>query len=515
MPRAQPPRIACIVCPLFPLAARLRSEPELLQEALAVFEGNGHHARVVAATRAARNAGIRPGHSLPQARSRMPKLVARARDEECERTAQEVLLEIAESFSPRVEAAGNGIAYLDVRGLERRFPGQDSEGQIGRALLRALDRESLPARVGIAANKLAARTAASLLPTPTLVPAGEEASFLAPLPLSRLCPEMEIAETLERWGIRSIGEFGKIPAPEVASRLGPAGSDLHASARGCDLRPLAPRVPPPDFREGMNLEWPLVTLEPFLFLARAALERLCRRLEAQGLGCSRLDFSLRLEPEGFHERSIPLPSATCDAKTLLTLVRLDLERDTPGAPVTGFSFSAYPDRPRAAQLSLFGPATLSPERLATTLARLFALLGPGRVGTPKSPDGHRPERASLCEYRPPPPPRIRPEPARARGLLAVRVVRPPREIRVRTRPRECDCRRPVFLGDPGPDTDTTSRPGLGPVQVASGPWEIEEGWWTTSPVRREYWDVELTGGGLYRIYRDRKTQQWFLDGIYD
>jgi hypothetical protein len=55
----------------------------------------------------------------------------------------------------------------------------------------------------------------------------------------------------------------------------------------------------------------------------------------------------------------------------------------------------------------------------------------------------------------------------------------------------------------------------GAVRVASGPWELEEGWWTEAAVRREYWDVELDAGGLYRIYRDRESGRWFVDGIYD
>ena len=109
-------RIACVSLPLFPLAARLRSEPELSREALAVVEGNGNAARVVAGNRLARGAGVKPGLTLPQARALCPKLVARSRDEECERAAQEALLEVAERFSPRVEDAGEGTAYLDVDG---------------------------------------------------------------------------------------------------------------------------------------------------------------------------------------------------------------------------------------------------------------------------------------------------------------------------------------------------------------------------------------------------------------
>jgi hypothetical protein len=55
----------------------------------------------------------------------------------------------------------------------------------------------------------------------------------------------------------------------------------------------------------------------------------------------------------------------------------------------------------------------------------------------------------------------------------------------------------------------------GAVRVAAGPWNLEEGWWSASPASRDYWDVELSGGGLFRIYRDRATGAWFADGMYD
>jgi nucleotidyltransferase/DNA polymerase involved in DNA repair len=95
-------RLACLFVPMFPLAARLRSEPDLREEAVAIVDGNGNNAHVVAATRRARKKGIHSGLSLAQARSILPKVIARGRDAECERTAQEALLEVAETFSPRV-----------------------------------------------------------------------------------------------------------------------------------------------------------------------------------------------------------------------------------------------------------------------------------------------------------------------------------------------------------------------------------------------------------------------------
>ncbi len=143
-----PNRIACVAAPLFPLAARLRSEPELFDEALAIFDGNAHSARVVAATRLARQAGVTPGLTLTQARALMPGLVARARDSECEKTAQETLLEIAETFSPRVESGGDGVLFLDIHGLRRHFRSPSPETELGRRLIRDLDRAGLLAPNG-------------------------------------------------------------------------------------------------------------------------------------------------------------------------------------------------------------------------------------------------------------------------------------------------------------------------------------------------------------------------------
>ena len=55
----------------------------------------------------------------------------------------------------------------------------------------------------------------------------------------------------------------------------------------------------------------------------------------------------------------------------------------------------------------------------------------------------------------------------------------------------------------------------GQVRVASGPWRVEDEWWTETPAERDYWDIELDDGGIYRLFRDRRTNSWYADGIYD
>jgi hypothetical protein len=101
----------------------------------------------------------------------------------------------------------------------------------------------------------------------------------------------------------------------------------------------------------------------------------------------------------------------------------------------------------------------------------------------------------------------------------VRVLRPPIPIEVHTEdpadghqssltPRPIDIVPVIVEGSKALEI-------RGRVRVASGPWEVEEGWWQESPVRREYWDVELDRGGIFRIYRDLMSEEWVADGIYD
>jgi protein ImuB len=355
-------------------------------------------------------------------------------------------------------------------------------------------------------------------------------------------------DTLRRWGVRTLGDFARLPADRTASRLGPAGASAHQAARGIDSSPLAPYHPPPTFHEGMELEWPVVTVDPLLYALRQSLERTRKRLEREDLACALLELELGLEPEGAEHRRIRLPAPTRDVDALLALTRLELESKPPRAPVIAFISITHPDRPRRGQITLFGAPEIHPDKLAGTLAHLAARLGPERVGSPRTVDGHLPERTHTVPFDPPPAPKLRQPPRQGRGLLVVRVLRPPVPMEViteearDTRYSMLDARYPPPHLENSHVAEKGGRAGIpnssflipnslrlvslasesgatpriqGLVRVAAGPWTLEDEWWSNQPVERDYWDVELSGGGLYRVYRDRKTGDWFADGMYD
>ena len=156
-------------------------------------------------------------------------------------------------------------------------------------------------------------------------------------------------------------------------------------------------------------------------------------------------------------------------------------------------------KPRAAQTGLFIPLAPEPEKLEVTLARLGALVGAGNVGSPELLDTHRPDAFRMRRFGAPP--AARHTAAAVATRLAYRVFRPPRAAEVR-----------MAAGHPA----HISAPGIrGSVSTFAGPWRTSGDWWTAEPWDRDEWDIALHDGALYRLFCDRSTGRWFVEGWYD
>src|SRR6266849_6557101 len=476
------PRIACLLVPDLPVAAACRADPDLAGLPLVLSTGTGTHAPVIAVSAAARTRGVRAGSTVAQARAIAAELAVRPRDETAERSAVRALVDVAASLASRIEAAPDGAVFIDAAGAAHLVP---SEAGLATALA---------ARAAVGGSMTVARLAA--LHGTEVVPPGTELGFLAPLPLACLAPPPELAATLDRWGIRRLGDLARLPVAEVATRLGPAGAALVRAARGEDERPLAPQALGGPVEEAIGLEYALDALEPLLFVLRGLVERAVARVGLEGIGVARLELTLGLDDRSRDERTVPLAAPTRDVKTLLTCLRVELEARPPRAAVERVVLAAVPEAVRAAQLGLFAPTGPSPERLATTLARLAALCGADRVGAPAVVDSHRPGMAAVAPFALGGTPGL---PAGDGCRLMVRALRPPRPVEV-----FADRDRPDFVRGVGPG---------GRVVGAAGPWRLIGEWWSDGDFARDYYDLELSDGGLYRCFRE--NGRWFIDGVYD
>ena len=401
------------------------------------------------------------------------------------------LTALAFEFSPTVEQTAPDTVTFDASGLDRLF---GLPQDVAAALARRVSELQVKANIAIAANPDAAICAARGFSAPSIIPYGDEAKFLALLPVALLSPSPELQETLDRWGIRRFQDLAALPPLGIAERLGPEGLRLRELARGEVVRKLLPLQDPLRFEDEIELDDPVELLEPLAFILARLVNGLATSLATRALATNELRLQLKLENRTTHERTLRLPVPTLDTKAFLKLLQLDLEAHPPTAPVLHVWMAMNPVKPQAAQIGLFVPATPEPVKLELTIARLKAIVGPDRVGSPALLDTHRPDAFRI-------------EPTFRGGAsaslpsvrLSLRLFRPPRAAQVA-----------LAAGHPSFVTAGAIR---GKILDLAGPWRTSGDWWTADPWLRDEWDIALTGGALYRLFCDPRG--WFVDGSYD
>ena len=528
---------ACIFVPDFPAEALLRAEPDLRAQALAVLEGKAPLQTVFALNEKARHAGVSMGMTKLQVEA-CSDLVLRPRSLLQEAAAHAALLDCAQSFSPRVEDVSCDTVLLDLVGMEPLF---GPLPKIARDVARRTSALGLEANVAVASNPDTAVLAALGFSGVIVIPEGKEAEQLGNLPLEVLFTEghdQQTLEVLERWGIRNFHALAALPEIALSERLGQEGIRLQQLARGRNSRSLVPVEPPLVFEEAIELEYPLVLLEPLAFLLARLLDQLCARLGARALATQELNLDLTLECAPDHvgtgaparpgraqarqifHRTLRLPVPLLDAKVLLKLLQLDLNAHPPGAPIVKIHLSAEPVRPRAAQSGLFLPPSPEPEKLELTLARIAGIVGENKVGSLQLLDTHRPEAFRMRRFAPQLEEQAARKPKVSRSdkpvesqkqnevaVTAMRIFRPPLRATVTLqegRPAHIAClKRKEICGE---------------ILWAAGPWRTSGDWWEQEGWARDEWDIalqEASGITLYRLVQDLLSGQWRVEGNYD
>ena len=549
---------ACIFISDFPVEAILRFEPELRTRPVAVLTGRAPLEKVFALNEKARQAGVETGATRAQLEA-WSELALRTRSPSQEESAQAALLDCAQSFSPEVEAAAPDTLLLNLAGLEPLF---GPLSKIACDIAHRISKLELEANVAVASNPDAALLAARGFPGVTLIPEGCEAERLRDLPVDVLLESFardaqeaeQLLQTLDRWGISKLRELAALPEVPLSERLGQQGIRLQKLARGAVSRHLRLYESPPTFAESVELEHPIVLLEPLAFLLNRMLEQVCARLGSRALAAQELRLELELEPYGQGQTQIPaedcdtqphstkgsqknrhetftrtlrLPVPMLDVKTFLKLLQLDLQAHPPGAPIVKIRLSAEPARPRATQSGLFLPPVPEPEKLELTLARIAGIVGQGRVGSVALLDTHREVAFEMQHFAPmelemkKPAKRRKDVPMPDNGnacpsadhaeektsaVIALRFFRPPLRAVVTLRegkPVRLECPRDGLAGD---------------IVWTAGPWRSSGDWYEQEGWSREEWDIAMpaeSGLMLYRLVQDKLNGKWFVEGVYD
>jgi protein ImuB len=505
-------------------------------EPVAVIVAN----RVVACSVAARSAGVRRGLRRREAQARCPELRVVAADPARDARAFEPVVATVEGFAPRVEIVRPGVCALATRGPSRYFGGDEAlAARVAAAVDAGLGEPGC--RVGVADGRFAAGLAArhtesawavgvsargmSATAVPWfVVPPDGSAAFVAPFSVAVL-DRPALADLLARLGIRTLGELAALPAADVVGRFGTDGEVAHRLARGLDERPLATRVPPPDFVVQRELDPPAERVDVAAFAAKGRADELHERLAGCGLSCTRV----LVEAETEHgERLARLwrHEGALSAAAMAERVRWQLDGWLAGTadeagPTAGLTLlRLVPDEvvPASGRQSAFwGGAAAADERAARALARVQGMLGPDAVVTGVLVGGRSP--VDEVRFVPWGEPREEPD---AQAPWPGRVP-PPAPALVHHEPLPAElvdaAGERVAVGGRGLVRAAPARLSVGGGRWASvvgwaGPWPVDERWWDGAAHRRRArMQVAVDDGTAYLVALE--GGRWWVEATYD
>jgi protein ImuB len=336
--------------------------------------------------------------------------------------------------------------------------------------------------------------------------------------------QMEVQEiffVLHKWGIHTLGQLAALDKEDLRSRLGPEAVRLWERANGTATRLLKLVRPPESFEESFEFENEIETAQPLLFMLRRFLEQLALRLGGIYLVAKELTLCITFANKQTYERIFKIPQPTNDVDLLFRMLQTHLENVRCAHPITAVALSAQPIRPVSQQFGLFETALRNPYQLYETLARLIALFGADRVGTPVLDETHRPDAfrmepfASAAVESAIHSGKNRQSGSDSHALRTAHAT--PALRRFRTAAPAS-----VLLDRNLPVHVHSAEIGGGIIEQR-GPYLLSGNWWDQKSWAHAEWDLQLENGELVRAHEALPSSNydttwdgtWKVDGIYD
>jgi len=288
------PTILHVDLDAFFAAVEQRDRPELRGKPVIVGGDPGARGVVSAASYEARAFGVHSALPLRTAAARCPDGVFLPVDGAKYRRESRRVMEILGRFTPLLEQVSIDEAFLDVAGSEALFGPPEAIARRIKATIR--DEVGLTASVGVATTKLVAKVASDLRKPDGLVvvPPGEEAVFLAPLPITRLWGVGEQTRAaLADHGVRTIGDLAALPVDVLVRRLGAHGATLHERALGIDPSPVTGEVAAKSVSHEHTFDVDTADAEVIERTLLALSEGVASRLRAGGVRASTVAVKVR------------------------------------------------------------------------------------------------------------------------------------------------------------------------------------------------------------------------------
>ncbi len=285
--------------------------PEIKGQPVIVGGGPGRRGVVASASYVARAYGIRSAMPTAQALRLCPNLIIIPGHPEQYAQFSERVMGLLSQYTPVVEQISIDEAFLDLTGGEMLWGPAEA---VARTIQQRIQEEiGLPSSLGVATNRLLAKTASELAKPEGLivVPPGEEAAFLAPLPVERLWGVgPATARRLQALGATTIGELAQLPLQLLERELGAHGPLLYQHARGIDDSPLVAQREPKSMGHEQTFAQDLTTLPQADRALLLLAEKVGRRLRDGGVQGRTVTLKIRRHDFATFTRSATLPHPT-------------------------------------------------------------------------------------------------------------------------------------------------------------------------------------------------------------
>jgi protein ImuB len=315
----------------------------------------------------------------------------------------------------------------------------------------------------------------------------------------------EIFAILHKWGIHTLGQLAALDKEQLGTRLGPEAIRMWERANGRSTRLLKLVRPPESFQESFEFEGEIETAEPLLFMLRRFLEQLAVRLAAIYFVAKELTLRITFGNKQIYERVFKIPQPTNDVDLLFRMLLTHLENFRSEHPIIAVALSAEPIKPVGEQFGLFETTLRNPHQLSETLARLTALLGGDRIGTPVLEETHRPDAFRMQPFRWDIVESAVPSGQSFDALRKAHVTAALRRF------------RPAVSASVLQHADTPSHVRSaemsGKIIDERGPYFLSGNWWDEKSWARAEWDLQLQNGELVRAHE--RDGVWKIDGVYD
>jgi protein ImuB len=491
----------CVRVGEFPAQAWIRLRQDMKMQPVVILDGQAPQESVCSMNHLAERRGAVLGMTRVEAES-VAGLRLVPRSGASESSARAVLLECVSTFSPRIEEASQGTncsIVLDISGTTRLF---GPPGKLAARLRTALLQSGFRATIAVSSNFHTARLKSASTRGIVVIPEGAESEALSAMPIAQLGLEQDPLETFAMWGIRTLGELAALPTTELVTRLGQDACRWQQLACGKANHTFQPIEPEISLQEFYEFETPIEQMDSLLFVGARMIDCLVLRAAGHALALSSLSLEMQLDGGRIHQRVLRPALPTTDRKFLLKLLQLEIAAHPPPAAVVTLTLSSEARPSSKVQLGLFAPQMPEPSRLDVTLARLKAIVGDDRVGSPVLEDSHRPGGFHMDGFTPADRTSVHGHTHRS---MALRRVRPPALVWV-----SIQAAKPAFFHD---------RRGRNVIIAAYGPWRTSGCWWTTDAWDAEEWDVlaERTDGTSLAclLVRDCRNNEWHLEALYD